>query len=103
MENRGFLLRLEDIINKMKKLRQKYKVEKDKSNRSGRGRNKPWKFFRRMDEILGHRPYTQPPVCLDSSLVDVQDAESGGDNDTEDHLGSLLNFYYKIRCPLCTL
>ena len=38
MENRGFVFEVEDIINKMKKLRQKYKVEKDKTKRNGRGR-----------------------------------------------------------------
>jgi hypothetical protein len=42
---RGFTFRADDVINKMKKLRQKYKVEKDRSSKSGRGRRKPWKIF----------------------------------------------------------
>jgi hypothetical protein len=67
MENRGFFFRLDDIINKMKKLRQKYKVEKDKSNKSGTGKKKPWKYFGKLDEILGTRPNTRPPKVIDTS------------------------------------
>ena len=68
MENRGFTFHVHDVINKMKKLRQKYKVEKDKSSKSGRGRRKPWKFFPKLDEILSTRPNTHPPVVIDSSV-----------------------------------
>ena len=37
MENKGFTFNVNDIINKMKKLRQKYKSEKDKAKKSGCG------------------------------------------------------------------
>ena len=82
MENRGFTFRLDDIINKMKKLRQKYKMEKDKKNKSGSGRNKPWKFFGKLDEILATRPNTQPHVVIDSSLVHAE--TSGVASEVED-------------------
>ena len=45
MENLGHAFCVEDIVNKMKKLRQKYKTEKDKAKRSGTGKGKAWKFF----------------------------------------------------------
>ena len=41
MENRNFKsYTVQDLVNKMKKLRQKYKQEKDKSSRSGTGKRK---------------------------------------------------------------
>lgn len=83
MENRGFVFQVEDIINKMKKLRQKYKVEKDKTKRSGRGRSNGWKFFSKMDEVLAHKPNTQPPVSIDSSLneqIKENESESNDEN-----------------------
>ena len=81
MENRSFLFKVQDIINKMKKLRQKYKTDKDKTTKSGTGRKKPWK----MDEILAHRPTTRPPTCLDSSAIIEQEEEplSGSESDKE--------------------
>jgi hypothetical protein len=52
----------------MNKLCQKYKVEKDKTKKSRRGRGKGWKFFSKMNEVLAHKPNTQPPISIDSSL-----------------------------------
>lgn len=79
MENLGHAFRVEDIVNKMKKLRQKYKNEKDKAKRSGTGKRKPWKFFAKMDCILGYRPNIQPPFLLDSSAE--CSAVNGSDDD----------------------
>ena len=36
----------------MKKLRQKYKQEKDKTKKSGNGASKKWKFFDELDAFL---------------------------------------------------
>lgn len=103
MENRGFTFRLDDIINKMKKLRQKYKVEKDKANKSGRGRKKPWKFFSKLDEILATRPNTQPHTVIDSSFVDAEpgvaseveeDQESIKDHEGMSHISSINTTFY---------
>ena len=49
MENRGFLFKVQAIINKMKKFHQKYKTDKDKTTKSGTGRKKSWKFFQKMN------------------------------------------------------
>ena len=46
------LYTVQDLVNKMKKLQQKYKQEKDKSSRSGTGKRKKWKFFEVNDRTL---------------------------------------------------
>ena len=38
-------LTLEQIVNKMKKLGQKYKTEKDKTRKTGNRKKKKWKYF----------------------------------------------------------
>ena len=64
----------------MKKLRQRFKKEADKLRRSGNGRGKPWKFFRRLDEIIGHRPNIQPKFTIDTSADNVNDETMGEDD-----------------------
>ena len=46
---------LKEIINKIKKLKQKYKSEKDKAKKSENGRKKPWKYFQQLDRFLSQR------------------------------------------------
>lgn len=60
----------EQCRTKVKKLRQDYKKIKDNHNQTGRGRTS-WKFFEPLNDILGTRPATRPPVVLDT-----QDATS---------------------------
>ena len=50
---------------KVKKLRQEYKKIKDGHNQTGRGRTK-WKFYDQINELLGNRPATRPPVVLET-------------------------------------
>ena len=54
MENRNFkTYTVQDPVNKMKKLQQKYKQERDKSSRSGTGkRKKKRKFFEIIERKL---------------------------------------------------
>ena len=66
---------------KVKKLRQEYKKIKDNNGLTGRGRGK-WKFFDALDEVLGNRPATCPPVVLDTTLDDPE---------TEDQSASALD------------
>ena len=44
-------LTLEQIVNKMKKLRQKYKTEKDKTRKTGNSKKK-WKYFDQIDNLM---------------------------------------------------
>ena len=46
------LYTVQDLVNKMKKLQQKYKQEKDKSSRSGTGKRKKWELFEIIDRTL---------------------------------------------------
>ena len=43
-------------MNKVKKLKQHFKKEADKKNKTGNGRGKPWKFFTQLDEINAADP-----------------------------------------------
>ena len=57
----------------MKKLRQEYKKIKDDLNMTGRGRTM-WKFYNKLNDILGNRPATHPPVVLgttDDSVLTI--------------------------------
>ena len=66
-----------------------YRKECDKHNKTGQGRSK-WHFFDALDDILGHRPTSQPTVLLDTSASapttndsDI-DSQEEGDNDQEE-------------------
>ena len=67
---------LKGIVNKMKKLRQKYKAEKDKTRKSGSGRQKKWKFFDQIDHLLSHRHNVTPLVVLDTMATESQGSET---------------------------
>ena len=43
-----------------------------------KGRAKPWKFFQRMNEIIGHRPNVHPEFCIDTSA-----GKKKGNTDTD--------------------
>lgn len=60
----------EQCRTKVKKLRQDYKKIKDNHSYTGRGRTS-WKFFEPLNDFLGTRLATRPPVVLDT-----QDATS---------------------------
>ena len=59
----------------MKKLRQKYKEEKDKTRKSGNGKGKKWKFFDEIDAFLMKRHNVTPP-CLVDTMKEVEDQSS---------------------------
>ena len=73
------------------------------TNKSGRGRKKPWKFFSKLDEILATRPNTQPHTVIDSSFVDAEpgvaseveeDQESIKDHEGMSHISSINTTFY---------
>ena len=63
----------------MKKLRQDYKKIKDKNGLTGRGRTK-WKYYDALDEVLGPRPATRPPLVIDSTSEDSPTTEAESEN-----------------------
>ncbi|CAB4000488.1 Hypothetical predicted protein [Paramuricea clavata] len=89
---------LKELINKLKKLRQKYKEEKDKSKQTGNAASKKWKFFYEIDIFLTQRHNVNPPVVVDTmasdelhvhEVDDKQPSESGDNSSSEDSYKSL--------------
>ena len=69
MENRNFRnYTVQDLMNKMKKLHQKYKQEKEFKQEWNRKRKK-WRFFDIMDAAMSDKPQVKPPVIINSSTV----------------------------------
>lgn len=62
---------------KVKKLCQEYKKIKDGHNMTGRGRT--WKFYDKLNNILGNRPATWPPVVLDTADDSILTVEEEND------------------------
>ena len=67
---------------KMKKPKRDYRKIKDHNGKTGRGR-KEWIFFEKMDEILGDKPATTPPIIVDTS-AEVHCAIQESSEDTEE-------------------
>ena len=66
---------LKEVINKIKKLRLKYKSEKDKTRKSGNGAGKKWKYFDAMDRFLAQRP-SVTPLAVNDTFAQNEDASS---------------------------
>ena len=73
---------------KIKNLKAEYKKVKDHNGVTGNGR-KSFKFYQKLDEILGHRPASAPAVVLDagsSTLTTTEaDAEESDSEEGEIH------------------
>ena len=50
----------------MKKLKQEYRRIKDKGNKTDEAAKKNWCFYGAMNDILGTKPATKPPVVIDT-------------------------------------
>ena len=80
MADSGFNRTQKQCQSKIKHLREKYRVYKDKIARSGAAATDPPKFFEEIDAILGTRPQTRPTFLLDSGDAD---ADKGSNNSSE--------------------
>ena len=71
----------------MKKLRQKYKTEKDKTKKSGNGRSNKWLFFEQMDRFLSQR-HNVTPVALVDTMAESEKMDHQSDSlDDDQSLG----------------
>ena len=79
LQSKGYEFTVKEVINKMKKLRQMYKTEKDKSRKSGNGTaKKQWKYFSKIDSIMSEKQIVSPP-----SIIDIMaDTSQGNLKDT---------------------
>ena len=67
---------LEQCHDKIKKLKAQYKKIKDKQNEMGQVRYPEWDFVDAMDNVLGHKPATEPPVVVDrGNYLDDQQSQ----------------------------
>ena len=72
---------------KLKKLKKEYKKLKDYHDETGKKR-KQWKFYDKVDDIIGSKPATQPEVIIDTSVEGtssriLSDEEEVGISDDE--------------------
>jgi len=70
-EEAGYKRACAQIREKLKRLMRSYKQVKDNDNLSGRGR-KSLSFAMEVDEKMGDRPITKPPIFMDNSDADVK-------------------------------
>ena len=81
----------------MKKMRQKYKSEKDKTKKSGNGRSKKWAFFEQMDRFLSQR-HDVTPVALVDTMAKSEKMDQDDSSDDDQSLGmqqeSNINLHY---------
>ena len=84
------------IISKIRKLRQTYKQEKNKTKKSGRARERKWKFFDKMDGIMGHKANISPPLVLDSSTDQTEEGNMSYSEDVNMHHGNSILLYLKF-------
>ena len=89
----------------MKKLRQKYKTEKDNARKSGNNRKKPWKYFEQMHSFLSHKHNVTPAALIDTMAVGEKDDEISlqttetcisDDNQKKDHNGIINTVFYSV-------
>ena len=96
---------VQDLVNKMKKLRQKNKQVKDKSTRCGTGKRKKWEFFEIIDRTLCDKPQVKPPLVIDSSASSTADLhDTVNDENSENGIFSSLpkfsiSFYLSMFNP----
>ena len=83
----------------MKKMRQKYKSEKDKTKKSGNGRSKKWAFFEQMDRFLSQR-HDVTPVALVDTMAKSEKMDHDDSSDDDQSLGmqqeSNINLHYLV-------
>ena len=71
---------------KMKKLKQEYKRIKDKGNKTGEAAKKTWRFYGAVNDILGTKPATKPPIVIDTLEEEKSDDEGREETTNSDVL-----------------
>ena len=72
MKDGGYDRTYQQCRDKIKKLKVEYKKERDRVGHTGEGKSM-WDFFNEMDNILGHKPATKPPIVIDSMNTESED------------------------------
>lgn len=85
LHSAGFARTLEQCREKIKKLKTEYKKIKYKRDQTGQGRYPEWEYFDALNEVLGHKHSTEPPVVVESLSMTTD--EVGPDDETQDMSG----------------
>ena len=85
LRSAGFARTLEQCREKIKKLKTEYKKIKYKRDQTGQGRYPEWEYFDALNEVLGHKHSTEPPVVVESLSMTTD--EVGPDEETQDMSG----------------
>ena len=85
LRSAGFARTLEQCREKIKKLKTEYKKIKYKRDQTGQGRYPEWEYFDALNEVLGHKHSTEPPVVVESLSMTTD--EVGPDDETQDMSG----------------
>ncbi|XP_011406402.1 PREDICTED: zinc finger protein with KRAB and SCAN domains 2-like [Amphimedon queenslandica] len=83
MEESGYSKTAIQCREKIKKLKKDYKKVKDKNIPTGTGTT-VWKFYDAVNDILGNKPATHPPVVIDTSVESVRSQVTHIMNRSED-------------------
>ena len=75
MKEQGYDRDWQQCRTKIKNLKKDYRTTKDHNGQTGRGR-KTCRFFKELDNILGHRPASVPAVLLDTGTSNSTGADS---------------------------
>ena len=81
----GFARTLEQCREKIKKLKTEYKKIKYKRDETGQGRYPEWEYFDALNEVLGHKHSTEPPVVVESLSMTTDEVTP--DDETQDMSG----------------
>ena len=85
LRSAGFTRTIEQCREKIKKLKTEYKKIKYKRDQTGQGRYPEWEYFDALNEVLGHKHSTEPPVVVESLSMTTD--EVGPDDETQDMSG----------------
>ena len=77
MKEAGYNKSSDQCRDKAKKLKADYQKTKDKNKETGNKR-KTCKYQEALEEVLGHRPATKPPLVIDTSSAGIYDADGEG-------------------------
>ena len=75
MEEKGYVRDWQQCRNKIQYLKKEYRQIKDHNGQTGRGR-KTCKYYKELDNILGHRPASVPAVVLDTDMYTTSNSSS---------------------------
>ena len=80
LNGHGYSRDAEQIKTKIKNLKSTYRSIKDHNNKTG-NEKKSGQFYDELDEILGHRPASTPPVILDACAGGLSSPAAEGEED----------------------